>query len=79
MARVTGIGGVFFKSTGDHKALAQWYAANLGIALEEFGGGILKWTDDKAEDKGMTVWHVAEKGSEWFCSQQVEFHDQLSC
>ena len=38
MARVTGIGGVFFKSTSDHKRLAAWYRDNLGLALEEWGG-----------------------------------------
>jgi hypothetical protein len=26
MARVTGIGGVFFKSKGDRAALAEWYS-----------------------------------------------------
>jgi predicted enzyme related to lactoylglutathione lyase len=66
MARVTGIGGVFFKSTGDHKALAAWYEKNLGLELESFGGAILRWTEDKAEDKGVTVWHVAERETEWF-------------
>lgn len=61
MARVTGIGGVFFKSTNDHVALAAWYQKHLGMTLESFGGAILKWPDDKAEDEGMTVWHVAGK------------------
>ena len=37
MARVTGIGGVFFKSTSDPKRLAAWYQDNLGMALEEWG------------------------------------------
>ena len=31
MARVTGIGGIFFRST-DTKALADWYATHLGVA-----------------------------------------------
>jgi predicted enzyme related to lactoylglutathione lyase len=66
MARVTGIGGVFFKSSSDHKALAAWYEKNLGLALESFGGAILRWPEDKAEDKGVTVWHVADKETEWF-------------
>src|ERR1043165_277554 len=66
MARITGIGGVFFKSKGDHKALAAWYQKHLGIALEPFGGAILRWPDDKAEDKGLTVWHVAGSASKWF-------------
>src|SRR5512146_1876629 len=66
MAKVTGIGGVFFKSTNDHKKLAEWYSQNLGIQLEPWGGAILRWTDDKSEDRGLTVWRVAEKNTEWF-------------
>ncbi len=73
MARVTGIGGVFFKSTGDNKALAEWYRRNLGLALEDWGGAILKWPDDRAEDKGITVWHVAEAQSQWFSPSQASF------
>jgi len=42
MARVTGIGGVFFKSKGDHKALAAWYQKHLGIPLEPWGGAVLR-------------------------------------
>ena len=50
MAKVTGVGGVFFKSKGDSAALAAWYRKHLGMALEDFGGAILRWPDDKAED-----------------------------
>ena len=32
---------------------------NLGIALESWGGAILKWTDDTSEDNGLTVWNAA--------------------
>ncbi len=73
MARVTGIGGVFFKSTNDNKALAAWYQKHLGLPLEEFGGAILKWPDDKAEDQGLTVWHVAESESQWFSPSTSNF------
>jgi len=73
MARITGIGGVFFKSRGDNKALAAWYQKNLGLHLEDFGGAILKWPDDRAEDKGITVWHVAEADSQWFSPSQSSF------
>jgi len=55
MARVTGIGGVFFKSTVDRAKLAAWYRDNLGLQLEEWGGAILRWPDDKAQDRGVTV------------------------
>ena len=66
MAKVTGVGGVFFKSKGDSAALASWYRTHLGMALEDFGGAILRWPDDKANDHGLTVWHVADSNSQWF-------------
>jgi hypothetical protein len=59
MAKITGIGGVFFKAKGDPKVLAAWYEKHLGLKLEAFGAAIIRWTDDHAEDKGTTVWHVA--------------------
>ena len=56
MAKITGIGGVFFKSKADHKALAAWYQKNLGMPLQPWGGAALEWIEDKAEDKGATAW-----------------------
>ena len=73
MARVTGIGGVFFKSKGDGAALAAWYRKHLGLPLEDWGGAILKWPDDKAEDKGLTVWSTASSDSKWFSPSQSSF------
>lgn len=73
MAKVTGIGGVFFKSTNDHKKLAEWYRNNLGLQFEPWGGAILKWPDDKASDGGLTVWHVADKNSQWFSPSPSSF------
>ena len=66
MARVTGVGGIFFKTKGDPKELTAWYKKHLGMPVEEFGGAVLKWPEDKAEDGGMTVWHLAGKHSKWF-------------
>ena len=73
MAKVTGIGGVFFKSTSDHKKLAEWYSKNLGIQLEPWGGAILNWTDDKSDDGGLTVWNAAAKDTEWFSPSSSSF------
>ena len=73
MARVTGIGGVFFKSTSDHKQLAAWYERHLGLALEPWGGAVLKWPEDKAGDHGVTAWHVADKTSDWFSPSESSF------
>jgi len=73
MAKITGIGGVFFKSKNDSSALALWYQRHLGMPLEDFGGAVLRWPDDKAEDKGMTVWHLAAKDSQWFSPSDSSF------
>ncbi|MCX7556087.1 VOC family protein [Xanthomonadaceae bacterium JHOS43] len=73
MAKVTGIGGVFFKSRGDSAALAAWYQAHLGIAVEPWGGAVLRWPDDKANDGGLTVWTVATHDSTWFSPSDSAF------
>src|SRR5262245_61277799 len=73
VAKVTGVGGVFFKSKADNAALAAWYQKNLGMPLEDFGGAILRWPDDKAEDRGLTVWHVAERDTQWFSPSNSSF------
>lgn len=73
MAKVTGIGGVFLKCRGDRAALAAWYQEHLGMELEEWGGAILKWPDDPAKDGGLTVWHLADRDSEWFAPSESAF------
>jgi len=73
MAKVTGIGGVFFKSRGDHAALAAWYHKHLGMTPEPWGGVILKWPEDRAGDGGQTVWHVAKPDTQWFAPSDATF------
>jgi predicted enzyme related to lactoylglutathione lyase len=73
MAKVTGIGGVFFKSSGDHAALAAWYQQHLGLPLESWGGAILRWPDDHASDNGLTVWTVAARDTKWFAPSSASF------
>jgi predicted enzyme related to lactoylglutathione lyase len=73
MAKVTGIGGVFLKCKGDKGALAAWYQKHLGMPLESWGGAILRWPDDKAEDKGLTVWSLADNNSKWFSPSESSF------
>ena len=73
MAKITGIGGVFFKSAGKGSELAAWYKENLGLDLESWGGAILKWPDDKAEDGGLTVWSSADSDTKWFSPSESSF------
>ena len=73
MARVTGIGGVFLKCRGDKDALAAWYREHLGLPLESWGGAVLRWPEDRAEDGGLTVWSLADKDSQWFSPSDSAF------
>ena len=73
MARITGIGGVFFKAKTDEKALREWYKKHLGIKLDDWGGCGLEWTEDKAEDKGVTAWLVADPATKWFSPSESSF------
>lgn len=73
MAKVTGIGGVFFKARTNNHSLREWYKKHLGISLEDWDGCVLRWTDDRAEDKGATVWQVAEPNTKWFSPSEANF------
>lgn len=72
MARVTGIGGVFFKAK-DPEKLGTWYRDYLGIKLESWGGAALRWPEDTAEDKGVTVFTLAKADTAWFEPSQSSF------
>ena len=52
MARITGIGGVFFKSRNDKAALAAWYQEHLGIPLESWGGAVLNGRMTQPKTRG---------------------------
>lgn len=73
MARVTGIGGVFFLSRGKGSDLAAWYEKHLGLKKEDWGGYLLQWQNDTADDGGLTVWHVADSDSDWFSPGKSSF------
>ena len=73
MAKVTGIGGVFLKCRGDHAALSAWYQKHLGMPLESWGGAVLRWPDDKSDDKGLTVWNLAASDTKWFSPSESSF------
>ncbi len=72
-AHVTGIGGVFILDKGSSKELTAWYQEHLGIKLEPFGGAILNWQKDQAEDGGITIWGAANSDSTWFSPSKASF------
>ena len=54
MKRVTGIGGIFFKSR-DPAALGAWYREHLGLDVTDWGGAVFEWGGPGSE-KGSTIW-----------------------
>ena len=54
MKRVTGIGGIFFKSR-DPAALGAWYRDHLGLDVTDWGGAVFEW-GGPGSAKGMTIW-----------------------
>ena len=57
MAKVTGIGGVFIKSTKDKDALTAWYRDNLGLDVQSWGGAALRWGTPE-NPSGTTAWSL---------------------
>ena len=64
MGKVTGIGGVFFKSK-DGKALAQWYQDVLGFNIDPSYGGTHFMQSD-APKGACTVWSPFKHDTDYF-------------
>ncbi len=70
--KVTGIGGIFFKSD-DPKKLSDWYNANLGLVTNEYGSLFEFRESDKPEKKGYLQWSPFNKKTNYFNPSEKEF------
>ncbi|MDX1270744.1 VOC family protein [Bizionia paragorgiae] len=68
--RVTGIGGIFFK-TEDPKASKDWYKKHLGFDTDDYGSTF--WWKDKAGNDCSTQWSPFKKESEYFEPSKKDF------
>jgi len=68
--RVTGIGGLFFK-TEDPKATKEWYAAHLGFNTDDWGCTF--WWKDKEGKDCSTQWSPFTKNTDYFEPSKKEF------
>jgi predicted enzyme related to lactoylglutathione lyase len=65
-ARVTGLGGIFFKVKNATK-LGAWYQKHLGLPIEPWGGCSFAWREAKnPKKKGTTVWSPFPRDTEYF-------------
>lgn len=66
MARVTGIGGVFFKAD-DVARMRTWYRDTLGLPIGEGDWWMFEWRDrENAERVGSTVWSLFPADTTYF-------------
>lgn len=68
--RVTGIGGVFFKSK-DPKALVAWYAKHLGLKTDTYGCTF--WWKDKNGNDCSTQWSPFKDDTAYFHPSEKPF------
>ncbi len=72
MKRVTGIGGIFFKSENP-KQLYEWYEKHLGIQRDpNAGSALFQWRELEAADgtqpgpEGITTWSIFPHTTKYF-------------
>jgi predicted enzyme related to lactoylglutathione lyase len=70
--RVTGIGGIFFKSQ-DPAGVRDWYSKHLGLTNDPYGT-TFDWREaDAPEKKGSTVWCAFPADTKYFQPSGKEF------
>ena len=70
ITRVTGIGGVFFKSENP-KQMNEWYKTHLGIPVGDYGWSFA-WKDKDGND-GMTQWSTFDAETKYFNPSEKSF------
>ncbi|WP_375238402.1 VOC family protein [Aurantibacter sp.] len=68
--RVTGIGGLFFKSE-DPKASKEWYNKHLGFNTDDYGSTF--WWKDKEDKDCSTQWSPFKDDTTYFEPSKKEF------
>lgn len=68
--RVTGIGGVFFKSKNP-KELVSWYAKHLGLKTDDYGSTF--WWKDKKGNDCSTQWSPFKDDTTYFAPSEKQF------
>jgi predicted enzyme related to lactoylglutathione lyase len=72
MKKVTGIGGIFFKSK-DPKAINEWYKTHLGFDTSPYGTSF-EWREiDDSNKKGLTQWNPFIENTKYFEPSTKDF------
>jgi predicted enzyme related to lactoylglutathione lyase len=72
MAKVTGLGGIFFRS-GDPAATRTWYREQLGIEAEDYGFPFMWRELERPRERGYTVWSAFPESTTYFDPSSKQF------
>jgi predicted enzyme related to lactoylglutathione lyase len=70
--KVTGIGGIFFK-TKDPEKMKSWYQKNLGLVTNDYGSVFEFRSTDVPDSKGYLVWSPFKSDTKYFDPSKKEF------
>lgn len=70
--KVTGIGGIFFRSK-DPSATRAWYAQHLGLAMTEYGSSFEFRNTHRPEEINYLQWSAFEESTDYFEPSKKEF------
>jgi predicted enzyme related to lactoylglutathione lyase len=72
MKKVTGIGGIFFK-TKDPKKMKEWYQKHLGLKTDEYGTLFESRNSDNPDKKEYLQWSPFSEDTKYFAPSKKEF------
>lgn len=70
--KVTGIGGIFFRSKNPAQA-REWYHKNLGLAVNEYGSSFEFRNANRPEEINYLQWSPFEENTSYFNPSEKEF------
>ena len=70
--KVTGIGGIFFRTKDPDKA-KKWYGENLGLAISEYGSSFEFRNANRPDEINYLQWSPFEEKTDYFDPSKKEF------
>jgi predicted enzyme related to lactoylglutathione lyase len=70
--RVTGIGGIFFR-TDNPAETKEWYGKHLGLAIDEYGSPFETRNANRPEEINYLMWSPFKKNTSYFAPSEKEF------
>ena len=72
VAKVTGIGGIFFKAK-DPKKTNEWYGKNLGLSIDDYGSPFEFRNANNPDEINYLRWSPFEEETDYFTPSKKDF------